>query len=69
MTHNTAKFQALTACSWLQKNYKAAKSRFDEDPEFKERSRKAVTKLQGGDADFIKAWERICEASRKVRHD
>ena len=50
----------------LQGMYKASKKRFDEDPEFKERARKAVTLLQGGDADFIKAWERICEASRKV---
>ena len=52
---------------WLQVNYKASKKRFDEDHEFKERARKAVTKLQGGDAEFIKAWGRICEASRKVR--
>ena len=46
--------------------YKQSKKRFDEDPEFKERARKAVTQLQGGDAQFITAWERICEASRKV---
>lgn len=50
----------------LQSMYKASKERFDDDPDFKERARKAVTMLQGGDADFIKAWERICEASRKV---
>ncbi len=50
----------------VQKMYKQSKKRFDEDPEFKERARKAVTQLQGGDAQFITAWERICEASRKV---
>ncbi len=49
--------------------YKQSKKRFDEDPEFKERARKAVTQLQGGDAQFITAWERICEASRKVYND
>lgn len=49
----------------LQNMYKQSKKRFDEDPEFKERARKAVTQLQGGDAQFITAWERICEASRK----
>lgn len=46
--------------------YKASKKRFDDDADFKERARRAVTLLQGGDPDFIKAWERICEASRKV---
>lgn len=50
----------------VQSMYKASKKRFDDDPEFKERARKAVTQLQGGNADFITAWERICEASRKV---
>lgn len=53
----------------LQTMYKQSKKRFDEDPEFKERARKAVTQLQGGDAQFITAWERICEASRKVCND
>ena len=50
----------------VQIMYKASKKKFDEDSEFKERARKAVTQLQGGDAQFITAWERICEASRKV---
>ncbi|KAL3157657.1 hypothetical protein ABBQ32_012100 [Trebouxia sp. C0010 RCD-2024] len=49
----------------LQGMYKASKKRFDEDAEFKERARKAVTMLQRGDAEVITAWERICEASRK----
>ena len=50
----------------MQGMYKASKKRFDDDAEFKERARRAVTLLQRGDPDFIKAWERICEASRKV---
>ena len=50
----------------MQGMYKASKKRFDDDADFKERARRAVTLLQGGDPEFIKAWERICEASRKV---
>ena len=50
----------------VQKMYKASKKRFDEDAEFKDRARKAVTQLQGGDPQFVEAWQRICAASRKV---
>ena len=50
----------------LQSTYKAAKAHFDEDAGFKDRARRGVTKLQGGDPEYLAAWERICEASRKV---
>lgn len=50
----------------VQTMYKASKRRFDEDAEFKGRARKAVTQLQGGNPEFVAAWQRICEASRKV---
>jgi arginyl-tRNA synthetase len=50
----------------LQAMYKASKVEFDKDPDFKERARKAVTKLQGGDPEHLEAWKRICEASRKA---
>ena len=50
----------------VQTMYKASKRRFDEDAEFKDRARKAVTQLQGGDPQFVAAWQRICAASRKV---
>lgn len=49
----------------LQVLYRAAKARFDEDEEFKTRAREAVTTLQGGNPDYVRAWQRICEASRK----
>jgi len=49
----------------LQKLYRAAKERFDEDEEFKTRARIAVTKLQNGEEAYLNAWNRICEASRK----
>jgi len=45
--------------------YRAAKQRFDEDEDFKTRSREAVTRLQGGGQAEIAAWKRICEASRR----
>eukprot|EP00195_Chlamydomonas_chlamydogama_P013083 CAMPEP_0202901536 /NCGR_PEP_ID=MMETSP1392-20130828/14309_1 /ASSEMBLY_ACC=CAM_ASM_000868 /TAXON_ID=225041 /ORGANISM="Chlamydomonas chlamydogama, Strain SAG 11-48b" /LENGTH=593 /DNA_ID=CAMNT_0049588109 /DNA_START=305 /DNA_END=2086 /DNA_ORIENTATION=+ len=49
----------------LMELYRAAKKRFDEDEEFKGRAREAVTQLQSGDPAFMKAWQRICAASRK----
>ncbi|WP_353672806.1 arginine--tRNA ligase [Synechocystis sp. LKSZ1] len=45
--------------------YKQAKLRFDEDESFKEASRQAVVKLQGGDPDSLQAWQLLCEQSRR----
>ena len=45
--------------------YKKAKLRFDEDEAFKAASRDAVVKLQGGDEDTRKAWQLLCEQSRR----
>jgi arginyl-tRNA synthetase len=45
--------------------YKQAKQRFDEDEDFKERSRQAVVELQSGDEEARKAWQILCEQSRK----
>lgn len=59
--------QSHCSVAVMQGMYKASKKRFDDDADFKERARRAVTLLQGGDPEFITAWERICEASRKVR--
>jgi arginyl-tRNA synthetase len=44
--------------------YKQAKKRFDEDDDFKGRSREAVVGLQSGDAQ-AQAWEILCDQSRK----
>jgi arginyl-tRNA synthetase len=46
--------------------YRASKKRFDEDPDFKVRARQAVVALQGGDKEAMRAWEIICEISRKA---
>ena len=48
----------------LNSLYKASKKRFDEDTNFKERSRLNVVKLQSGDADCIALWTMLCEISR-----
>lgn len=45
--------------------YKKAKQRFDEDPEFQESARKEVVKLQAKDPDTIKAWNLLCDQSRR----
>jgi arginyl-tRNA synthetase len=45
--------------------YKAAKKKFDEDPEFKENARNEVVKLQALEENSIKAWKMICDLSRK----
>jgi len=45
--------------------YKQSKARFDTDEEFKSRAYKSVVKLQAHDPDSIKAWNLICDVSRK----
>ena len=45
--------------------YKAAKKRFDDDDDFKVRSREGVVRLQAGDAQARSAWESLCAASRQ----
>lgn len=45
--------------------YKKAKQRFDEDEHFRETARLEVVKLQSGDADSRKAWQLLCNQSRR----
>jgi arginyl-tRNA synthetase len=45
--------------------YKAAKARFDENPNFKTRAQAEVVELQGGNERTLKAWRIICDLSRK----
>lgn len=45
--------------------YKQAKVRFDEDANFKEIARKEVVKLQAGAEDSLRAWQLLCEQSRR----
>ncbi|XP_031495881.1 arginine--tRNA ligase, cytoplasmic-like isoform X1 [Nymphaea colorata] len=49
----------------LQEFYKASKKKFDDDAAFKERAQQAVVRLQGGEAKYRQAWQKICEISRR----
>ncbi len=55
--------------SHLMKWYRASKKCFDEDEGFKSEARQAVVALQGGDREALKAWEIICEISRKAFYE
>lgn len=46
--------------------YRAAKLKFDADPEFKKRSQQEVVRLQNGNAEALKAWKIICDISRRA---
>lgn len=46
--------------------YRASRTRFDNDPEFKKRSQLEVVALQSGEKNALKAWEIICDISRKA---
>lgn len=50
----------------LVQYYKTAKKTFDEDAEFKKQSQLEVVKLQQGELEALKAWQVICEISRKA---
>ncbi|XP_051903966.1 arginine--tRNA ligase, cytoplasmic [Hippocampus zosterae] len=49
----------------LQAFYKESKKRFDEEDDFKKRAYRCVVRLQSKEPDFIKAWNLICDVSRK----
>lgn len=49
----------------LQSFYKESKVRFDSEEEFKKRAYDRVVKLQSGDVNCTKAWQLICDVSRK----
>jgi len=44
--------------------YKAAKKRFDEDPDFKKTSQLNVVALQSGDKECMTIWQLLCDVSR-----
>ncbi len=49
----------------LESFYRAAKQRFDEDPEFANIARSSVVKLQGGDEEHLTAWQLFIDESLK----
>lgn len=44
--------------------YRKAKTRFDEDADFKAAAHDEVVQLQGGNPDTLRAWNLICDLSR-----
>lgn len=48
----------------LEEFYKQAKTKFDNDQDFKKKSQLKTVDLQKGDPDTRKAWEFICQVSR-----
>ncbi|TNN64640.1 Arginine--tRNA ligase, cytoplasmic [Liparis tanakae] len=58
----------LTSCppiGDLQSFYKESKKRFDEEEDFKKRAYRCVVRLQSKEPEFIKAWNLICDVSRR----
>jgi arginyl-tRNA synthetase len=49
----------------LESFYRAAKERFDADPDFADTARASVVKLQGGDAEHLTAWQQFIDESLK----
>ena len=47
----------------LENFYRASKQRFDDDEDFRERSRSAVVGLQSGDAAALEQWRRFIDVS------
>lgn len=47
----------------LEAFYRAAKQRFDESPEFAERARALVVKLQAGDPECLRLWKQFNDVS------
>ncbi len=50
----------------LETFYRAAKEKFDSDPAFADRARLSVVRLQGGDPEYLKAWQSFIDES--LRH-
>ncbi|UZQ52982.1 arginine--tRNA ligase [Trichothermofontia sichuanensis B231] len=62
--------QALTTSDALDLGdlvafYRKAKQRFDQDAAFQEAARQEVVKLQSGNPETLKAWQLLCEQSRR----
>lgn len=57
--------QESSSLEALMNWYRAAKKRFDEDPEFKKRAQRQVVDLQSGSLEALTSWKKICEISRR----
>lgn len=64
--HHDATTSAVSA---LDELYKAARKAFDADPDFADRARARVVRLQAGDPDTIARWQEIVAESEKAFRD
>ena len=48
--------------------YQAARRKFENDPEFTERARSRLVRLQAGDPDTLVIWQRLVDISREYLH-
>ena len=48
--------------------YQAARRKFDTEPEFTERARSRLVRLQAGDPDTLVIWQRLVDISREYLH-
>ncbi len=55
--------EAGMALADLEGFYRAAKQRFDADSEFADSARESVVKLQGGDPEYLEAWQAFISTS------
>ena len=55
--------EAGVALADLEGFYRAAKQRFDADSKFADRARESVVKLQGGDPEYLEAWQAFISTS------
>lgn len=60
---------ATTELSNLENFYRSAKRRFDEDPNFANRARENVVKLQSGDEQCLQLWQSFIDVSVKHCHE
>lgn len=51
--------------AFLHVSLQESKQRFDTEEEFKKRAYQCVVLLQSKNPDFIKAWNLICDVSRR----
>jgi arginyl-tRNA synthetase len=63
LTHITETGADSNTLSDLEDFYREAKARFDADPDFAERSRQTVVRLQSGDPDTRAHWSRFIDIS------
>lgn len=63
ITHMLEEDDASTDLSNLEVFYRAAKQRFDNDPDFAIRARENVVKLQSGDEQCLQLWQSFIDVS------